>query len=73
MNYFMNMNLLLQVHFILSGEQDETDVRALNDTKRKVLQRGNVDVFAMTCSRLVLTFLQLICSEISGLQRTDES
>lgn len=42
-----------QVSFILSGEYDETDVRSLNDTKRKVLQRGNIDVFAMTCPRYV--------------------
>ncbi len=43
----------LQVSFILSGEQDETDVRTFGDTKRDILQRGGVDVFALTTPRCV--------------------
>ena len=54
------------MHFILSGEDDETDVRVLNDTKRKVLQRGNVDVFAMTTPRSVCTLSEIKNQGIGG-------
>ncbi|XP_071105701.1 polycystin-1-like [Haliotis cracherodii] len=37
-----------KVFLILSGENDETDVRMLGDDKRKVFRRGNVDAFLMT-------------------------
>ncbi|ELU06540.1 hypothetical protein CAPTEDRAFT_185815 [Capitella teleta] len=37
-----------KVHFILSGEYDETDVRILGDEKRKILRRGSKDAFLMS-------------------------
>ncbi|XP_060063521.1 uncharacterized protein LOC132543982 [Ylistrum balloti] len=40
-----------KVNFILSGDLDETEVRCLNDSKRKVFQRGNVDGFLMAVKR----------------------
>ncbi|CAM4771183.1 unnamed protein product [Rotaria magnacalcarata] len=36
-----------KVHFIISGDDDETGVRTLEDPKRKVLQRGGIDSFIM--------------------------
>ncbi|XP_071961517.1 polycystin-1-like [Antedon mediterranea] len=35
------------VHFILSGEDDETDVRCFEDDQRKVFRRGGVDRFLL--------------------------
>ncbi|BFZ03248.1 hypothetical protein BsWGS_06287 [Bradybaena similaris] len=40
-----------QVCFILSGEDDETDVRAFSDSKRKIFKRGQVDGFLMAVPR----------------------
>ncbi|XP_033750161.1 uncharacterized protein LOC117334568 isoform X2 [Pecten maximus] len=40
-----------RVNFILSGDLDETEVRCLSDSKRKVFQRGNVDGFLMAVKR----------------------
>ena len=37
-----------KVYFILSGDQDETKVRSLSDSKRSILQRGGIDSFIMT-------------------------
>ncbi|KAL3876324.1 hypothetical protein ACJMK2_034186 [Sinanodonta woodiana] len=39
-----------KVHFILSGEEEETDVRTFTDTKRKIFQRGSTDGFLMSVS-----------------------
>ena len=36
-----------QVHFILSGEKDETDVRIFGDSQRKIFRRGAADSFLM--------------------------
>nr|XP_002732126.1 PREDICTED: polycystic kidney disease protein 1-like 2-like [Saccoglossus kowalevskii] len=36
-----------KVGFILSGDNDETDVRMLSDEQRKILRRGAVDSFLM--------------------------
>lgn len=36
-----------KVYFILSGDDDETKVRHLNDSKRTILQRGGIDSFIM--------------------------
>jgi polycystin 1L2 len=35
------------VHFILSGHDDETHVRNFADPHRKILQRGGIDAFIM--------------------------
>ncbi|PAA75210.1 hypothetical protein BOX15_Mlig002173g1 [Macrostomum lignano] len=50
-----------KVHFILSGERDETDIRPLEDKKRKVLQRGCADRFLMAVERPLgaLNFLRI--------------
>ena len=37
-----------KVHFVLSGDDDETQVRTLADSKRSILQRGGIDAFVMT-------------------------
>ncbi|XP_069977559.1 polycystin family receptor for egg jelly [Penaeus vannamei] len=39
------------VQFIVSGEEDETDVRTLGDAKRKILRKDGVDVFVMAVPR----------------------
>ncbi|CAM2704890.1 unnamed protein product [Rotaria socialis] len=36
-----------KVHFVISGDDEETGVRTLEDPKRKVLQRGGIDSFIM--------------------------
>lgn len=45
---------LAQVHFILSGEYEETDVRPLSDPKRKILRRGATDGFLLAVPRYIL-------------------
>jgi len=42
-------NMFIKVQFIISGDEDETDVRTFEDDKRKILQRGATDSFLMTC------------------------
>ncbi|CAF3243380.1 unnamed protein product [Rotaria sp. Silwood2] len=37
-----------KVQFILSGTNDETDVRTFSDCHRKIFQRGGIDAFIMT-------------------------
>ncbi|XP_061175461.1 uncharacterized protein LOC133184410 [Saccostrea echinata] len=39
------------VSFILSGDEDETDVRTFSDKKRKIFRRGGVDGFLMSVPR----------------------
>ncbi|XP_068233382.1 polycystin-1-like [Palaemon carinicauda] len=39
------------VQFTVAGENDETDVRTLADSKRKILRKGAVDVFVMAVPR----------------------
>ncbi|XP_064478806.1 uncharacterized protein LOC135392080 [Ornithodoros turicata] len=39
------------VFFILSGDDDETEVRTFGDQKRKIFRRGASDVFVMTAPR----------------------
>jgi len=36
-----------KVHFILSGENDQTHVRTLSDSHRSILQRSGIDAFIM--------------------------
>ncbi|XP_022109894.1 polycystic kidney disease protein 1-like 2 [Acanthaster planci] len=40
-----------KVHFILSGEDDETEVRMFEDDKRPILQTGSIDRFVMAVPR----------------------
>ncbi|KAK7024484.1 hypothetical protein SK128_010796 [Halocaridina rubra] len=49
------------VQFILSGEDDETDIRVLEDSTRKILQKGAVDIFIMAVPRPLgsLEFLRI--------------
>ncbi|CAF0742236.1 unnamed protein product [Didymodactylos carnosus] len=37
-----------KVHFIISGDDDETGVRTLEDPNRTILQRGGIDAFVMS-------------------------
>ena len=37
-----------KVQFVLSGDDDETQVRTLTDPKRSILRRGGIDAFIMT-------------------------
>ena len=46
-----------QVHFILAGDDDETQVRTLADPHRKILQRGGIDAFVMTVPKYASTYL----------------
>ncbi|GBN97141.1 hypothetical protein AVEN_257225-1 [Araneus ventricosus] len=50
-----------QVHFIISGEDDETDVRALADDQRPILQRGAINCFIMSVPRCLgqLNYLRI--------------
>ena len=52
---FINTTSITQVHFIISGEQDETDVRILEDDKRPILTRSGIDSFLMAVPRYFLT------------------
>lgn len=36
-----------QVHFVISGDQDETDVRLFDDPQRKIFQRAATNCFLM--------------------------
>ncbi|XP_025099956.1 uncharacterized protein LOC112567446 isoform X4 [Pomacea canaliculata] len=40
-----------KVFFILSGEEDETDVRQFSDSKRKIFRRGDTNGFLMAVPR----------------------
>ena len=42
---------IFQVHFVLGGDDDETQVRTLDDAQRKILQRGGIDAFIMAVPR----------------------
>ncbi|CAF0948943.1 unnamed protein product [Adineta ricciae] len=37
-----------KVHFVLSGDDDATNVRTLSDPRRKILQTGGIDAFIMS-------------------------
>jgi hypothetical protein len=37
-----------KVHFIVSGDENETEVRTFADPHRQILQRGGIDAFVMT-------------------------
>ena len=43
----MNAGTKSKVHFILSGDQNETSTRKLEDPHRKILQRGGIDAFVL--------------------------
>lgn len=49
-----------KVQFILSGDDDETVVRTLEDTKRKLFRRNAADTFVMTTPRYANTFFLFI-------------
>lgn len=36
-----------KVHFVISGDNEETGVRTFEDPRRKILQRGGIDSFIM--------------------------
>jgi hypothetical protein len=38
---------------VISGDNDETQIRPLQDPKRKIFRRGGVDSFVMATPRLV--------------------
>ncbi|CAF1600363.1 unnamed protein product, partial [Didymodactylos carnosus] len=37
-----------KVYLIVSGDNDHTDIRPLDDSKRKIFQRGSIDAFVMS-------------------------
>ncbi len=37
----------LQVHFVLSGDDDETPIRTFSDPHREIFRRGGIDSFIM--------------------------
>nr|XP_042904172.1 uncharacterized protein LOC107445474 [Parasteatoda tepidariorum] len=50
-----------KVHFILSGEDDETDVRTFSDEKREIFKRGSLNSFVMSVPRCLgqLNYLRI--------------
>lgn len=38
----------LKVHFLISGENNHTDVRTFSNLHRKIFQSGGIDAFIMT-------------------------
>ena len=46
-----------KIRFILAGDQEDTGVRVLGDTRRKNFRRGGIDSFIMTVDR----YKQLFC------------
>lgn len=50
-----------RVNFILSGDDDETDVRCLQDPNRKLFRRGAQDIFVMAVARKLgrLTYMRI--------------
>ncbi|KAI3387632.1 hypothetical protein SNEBB_002249, partial [Seison nebaliae] len=50
-----------KVRFILSGDDDQTEIRLLEDSKRKMFQRGATDAFIMATSSSIgpLTYLRI--------------
>ncbi|CAF1690108.1 unnamed protein product, partial [Adineta ricciae] len=37
-----------KVHFVLSGEKDQTNIRTFSNSNRKMFQRGGIDAFVMS-------------------------
>ena len=37
-----------KVHFVLSGEKDQTNIRTFSDSHRKIFQCGGIDAFVMS-------------------------
>jgi hypothetical protein len=44
----MNAGTKSQVHFILSGDQDETQIRKLENPHRRIFERGGIDAFILS-------------------------
>jgi hypothetical protein len=40
-----------KVHFVISGDNEETGVRTFADPHRTILQRGGIDSFIMAVSK----------------------
>ena len=36
------------VHFVVVGDDNETDVRTFSDSHRQIFQRGSIDAFVMS-------------------------
>jgi hypothetical protein len=53
---------LFQVHFILSGNDDETNIRTLT-SDRRILDRGSTDSFIMAVPRFVESNIYLILTK----------
>ncbi|XP_023236367.1 uncharacterized protein LOC111635594 [Centruroides sculpturatus] len=49
--HHVNAGTKSKVYFMVSGEDDETEVRTLADGKRPILRSGSVNVFVMSTSR----------------------
>jgi hypothetical protein len=47
----INAGTKSKVHFVLSGDQDETQIRRLDNSSRNILQRGGIDAFIMAVPR----------------------
>ncbi|CAF1681113.1 unnamed protein product [Adineta ricciae] len=37
-----------KVHFVLSGDKDQTNIRTFSDSNRKIFERGGIDAFVMS-------------------------
>jgi hypothetical protein len=48
MNNRIESEIFLKVHFIVAGENNETQIRTFDDRHRAIFQRGNIDAFVMS-------------------------
>ena len=64
-----NENIFLKVRFMLSGEYDETEIRIMEDEKRKPFRRGGVDSFIMSNKMYAILFINLFSLNILNLRR----
>ena len=39
--------ILFKVHFVIGGNDDQTQIRTFSDPHRKIFQRGGIDAFIL--------------------------
>ena len=54
-----NASTRSSIHFILTGEEGETDIRALKDGHRDAFAKGAISSFVMTVPRYIIQILQV--------------
>ena len=56
-----------RVHFILAGDEDETQVRTFNHSKRQIFQRGQKNSYVMTAEKKMRLIIRDVLSYICFL------